>query len=129
MAVSFDASIERVLHQPRMPDSAAPPIFPDQKATRPLGIHEPSNLEKIFNTSYARSLIEKMIYPRVPENDVMLPSAYSELLDRLRKKISTDNTELKNVNPKKVKRAQTLLKQMHDDYQAYCAGRDQLVQG
>ena len=128
MAIFLDSGIEKVLHQPRLPDSAGPPIFPDHKSTRPLGIHEPSNLEKIFNTSFTRQLIDKMIYPQIPENDVMLPSAYSAALDWLRKKIKADNAKLRNIDPKKIKDAQTLLEQMHNDYEAFCAGRDQLVQ-
>ena len=129
MAILLDTSIERVLHQPRIPDSAGPPVFPDQKATRPLGIHEPSNLEKIFNTSYTRQLIDKMIYPRIPERDVMLPNTYSAALEHLRKTISTDNAELKDVDPQTIQKAQTLFAQMHDNYEAFCAGRDQLVKG
>ena len=129
MAVFLDTNIERVLHQPRLPDSAGPPVFPDQKATRPLGIHEPSNLEKIFNTSYARQLIDKMIYPQLSEKDVMLPSTYSSLLDQLKKKISTENADFKDIEPQKIKDAQNLLDQMQNDYHAFCMGRDQLVQG
>ena len=129
MAVFLDTSIERVLHQPRAPDSAGPPIFPDQKATRPLGIHEPSNLEKIFNTSYARQLIDKMIYPQIPEKDVMLPNTYSTVLNRLREKISTENADFKGIEPQKIKNAQNLLEQMNNNYHAFCIGRDQLIQG
>ncbi len=129
MAVFLDTGIERVLHQPRVPDSAEPPIFPDQKATRPLGIHEPSNLEKIFNTSYARQLINKMIYPQIPEKDVMLPTTYSTVLNHLREKISTENADFEDIEPQKIKDAQTLLEQMHNDYHAFCMGRNQLVQG
>ena len=129
MAVLLGSGIERVLHQPRIPDSAGAPIFPDQKATRPLGIHEPSNLEKVFNTSYTRGLIERMIYPKTPENEVILPTAYSEALDSLRKKITKENNRLRDIDPKKIKNAQTLLEQMHRDYEAFRLGRDQLVQG
>lgn len=129
MAVFLDTGIEGVLHQPRIPDSAGPPVFPDRKATRPLGIHEPSNLEKIFNTSYTRKLIDKMIYPNIPERDVMLPNTYSTVLNQLRKKVSTDNTELNDIDPQKIKNAQTLFARMQEDYHAFCIGRDQLVQG
>jgi len=129
MAVLLGSGIERVLHQPRIPDTTAAPIFPDSKATRPLGIHEPSNLEKIFNTSYTRQLIDRMIYPKTPENEVMLPNAYSEALDTLRKTITKENKKLRDIDPKKIKNAQTLFEQMHNDYEAFCMGRDQLVQG
>ena len=129
MAVFLNTGIEGVLHQPRIPDSAGPPIFPDRKTARPLGIHEPSNLEKIFNTSYTRKLIDKMIYPNIPEREVMLPNTYSEVLDQLRKKVSADNTELSNIDSQKIKKAQTLLVRMHEDYRAFCMGRDQLIQG
>ena len=128
MAVFLDTGIERVLHQPRIPDSAGAPIFPDRKSARPLGIHEPSNLEKIFNTSYTRKLIDRMTYPKIPENEVMLPSTYSDMLEKLLKKISTDNTELKGVDKKKIKKARALFKQMSENYDAFCRGRDQLVQ-
>ena len=129
MAVFLDTGIEGVLHQPRIPDNAGPPIFPDKKTTRPLGIHEPSNLEKIFNASYARQLIDRMIYPQISENDVMLPNTYSAVLDQLREKISTKNAGFKNIEPQKIKAAQTLLEQMHNDYHAFCMGRDQFVKG
>ena len=129
MAVFLDTGIERVLHQPRIPDSAGPPVFPDRKSTRPLGIHEPSNLEKIFNTSYTRQLIDRMIYPKIPESDVMLPSAYGEALDRLRKKINKENKDLHDIDPEKIENARALLEQMNKDYEAFCIGRDQLVQG
>ena len=129
MAIFLDAGIERVLHQPRIPDSAGPPVFPDQKATRPLGIHEPSNLEKIFNTSYTRRLIERMIYPKIPESEIMLPNAYSKALYQLRKSISTDNAALNDITPRKIKDAHVLFEQMYNDYQAFCMGRDQLVKG
>ena len=128
MAVLLGSGIERVLHQPRLPDSNSTPIFPDQKAHRPLGIHEPSNLERIFNTSYTRQLINKMIYPKIPESDVVLPGVYNETLDNLRKKIMKKTDELHDIDPKKLKNAQQLLEQMHSDYEAFCRGRDQLVQ-
>lgn len=128
MAVFLNTGIERVLHQPRIPDSAGPPIFPDQKTARPLGIHEPSNLEKIFNTSYAKRLIDKMIYPRIPENHVILPNTYSAVLNQLREKISPENSDFKDIDSQKIKAAQTLLEQMYNDYHAFCMGRDQLVQ-
>ena len=127
MAVFLDSGIERVLHQPRVPESAGPPIFPDQKATRPLGIHEPSNLEKIFNTSYTRSLIEKMIYPKISERDIILPHAYSTVLNQLRQTVATDSNQLSSVDAQTLNNARLLLATMQDDYQAFCSGRDQLI--
>ena len=127
MAIFLDTGIEGVLHQPRIPDSAGPPVFPDRKASRPLGIHEPSNLEKIFNTSYTRKLIDKMIYPNIPERDVMLPNTYNAVLTQLLKKVSTDDAKLNDIDPQKIKNAQTLLARMQENYKAFCMGRDQLI--
>ena len=128
MAVLLDPGIQKILHQARIPDSAGPPVFPDAKTSRPLGIQTPSNLQQVFSPGRAAQLVEAMIRPNIAEVDVILQHEYGALLEQVRGMVQRTYAKA-GKDRKKFEKAKKLLDRMHDDYQTFCTGRDTLLRG